>query len=258
MGGNAHVIEVTMLKGGVHKTTLSSNVSHGLAKLNHRTLLVDCDTQNQCGLFLGLETGKGLGELLMEGEQANFRDFIYPARKNLDLLPAGENLALANRTISLREVAPEQALSEVLGPALEHYDYIILDSAPGWDSLAVNCLVFADELICPVIMEVPAISSLGRLQKRIKPVQKYRQQLRISIIVPSGYVGRVPEQRRNLKDLREHFGDLVAAPIRRRDKFAEAPAYGQTIFEYDTRNPQSRAARRDYWALIRRITGARS
>ncbi len=42
-------------KGGVAKTTLAVNLSHGLAELGFKTALFDIDGKNHCSVYLGIE-----------------------------------------------------------------------------------------------------------------------------------------------------------------------------------------------------------
>ena len=41
-------------KGGVGKSTVSVQLSHGLAKLGYKVILIDLDGQNDSSLFLGI------------------------------------------------------------------------------------------------------------------------------------------------------------------------------------------------------------
>ena len=222
-------IAVSLSKGGVGKTTTAVNLAYGLAEDGDRVLLVDCDTQGQAGKMLGVDQGPGLAELLsgeIEPQKA-----IIEARPGLWLLRGGQSLGEAKREIGRREFKSEAVLSEVLQPYAGYFDYILLDTAPGWDSLTVNMLSYAEEVLCPVSLEVLAVDGLISFLKGIEPIRKYRD-LAIRYILPTFEDHRVKKTKEILDQLNGYFPDKLCSPIRYSVKVSEAPGYGQTIFEY--------------------------
>jgi hypothetical protein len=100
------------------------------------------------------------------------------------------------------------------------------------NELLINCLVFADEVICPLTMEPASVLSLVEMQNRMDPVQKDRPELRITAIVPTFYSTQSKEYPGILKELKEEYPNLVPGPIRRTVGFTKASREGKTIFEY--------------------------
>jgi chromosome partitioning protein len=226
-------IALTNAKGGVAKTTSCVNLGAGLALLGYRTLLVDCDTQGQVAKSLGVHAGEGLGELL-QGE-AGLGDVQVEARENLFVI-AGGSLSGAKRLISRRDMRSELVLSEALED-LNGYDFVLLDTAPSWDVLNVNCLFYVDELLIPVSMEALALQGVGDLVSRVEQVQRYREDrvLKKSII-PTFYDGRVSKSAEILEQLKRYFPGAVWPVVRYNVKLSEAPGFGQHIFEYAKRS----------------------
>ena len=80
----ARVIVITSGKGGVGKTTTTSNLGMALARLGHRTLLVDADVGlRNLDLLLGLEnriiyTGQDVLNKTCRLEQALIQDKRQP------------------------------------------------------------------------------------------------------------------------------------------------------------------------------------
>jgi len=222
-------IAVTNAKGGVAKTTTCVNIGAGLALAGYRTLLVDCDTQGHVTKSLGVQAGEGLAELV-QGD-ADLRDVQIEARENLFVIAGGGALSGVKRLISRRDMRSELVLSEVLG-GLRGYDFVLLDTAPSWDVLNVNCLFYVDEILIPVSMEVLALQGIGDFLSRVNQVQHYREDLLIRSIIPTFYDGRVRKSAEILEQLERHFPGAVWPAVRYNARLSEAPGFGQHIFEY--------------------------
>jgi chromosome partitioning protein len=227
-------IALTNAKGGVAKTTSCVNLGAGLALLGYRTLLVDCDTQGQVSKSLGVQAGEGLGELL-QGE-VGLSDVQIEARENLYVIASGGSLSGAKRLISRRDMRSELVLSEALDD-LDGYDFVLLDTAPSWDVLNVNCLFYVEELLIPVSMEALALQGVGDLVGRVEQVQRYRQdRTLLKSIIPTFYDGRVRKSAEILEQLERYFPGAVLPIVRYNVKLSEAPGFGQHIFEYAKRS----------------------
>src|ERR687889_130631 len=212
-----------------------------------RTLLVDCDTQGQVAKSLGVQAGEGLGELLQD--EAGLSDVQIEARENLFVITGGASLSGAKRVISRRDMRSELVLSEALD-GLEGYDFVLLDTAPSWDVLNVNCLFYVEELLIPVSMEALALQGVGDLVGRVDQVQHYRQDRTLQkSIIPTFYDGRVRKSAEILEQLERYFPGAVMPMVRYNVKLSEAPGFGQHIFEYSRRS--NGAA--DYARLAKRL-----
>jgi len=210
-------------------------------------LLVDTDTQGQAGSMLGVRPAVGLAELAA-GEAA-LDQAIVQARERLWLLAGGVSLAGLQRMIDKQEFGGERALSEALAAVAGQYDYVLLDSAPGWGSLTVNVLFYAEEVLAPVSLEVMTIQGLLQFIQRLQPIQKYRQELRLRYVLPTFLDGRVKKSEEILRQLQQYYGQEICPPIRYNVRLSEAPGYGRTIFEYDARS----SGAQDYALLTERI-----
>ncbi len=222
-------IAFTNAKGGVAKTTTCVNIGAGLAMAGYRTLLVDCDTQGQVTKSLGVQAGEGLAELL-QGD-AGLDDVQIEARENLFVIAGGGTLSGVKRLISRRDMRSESVLSEALED-LQGYDFVLLDTAPSWDVLNVNCLFYVEEILIPVSMEVLALQGVGDFLGRVDEVRRYRENLFVRGIIPTVYDGRVKKSAEILDQLERHFPDAVWPTVRYNSKLSEAPGFGQHIFEY--------------------------
>lgn len=222
-------IAFTNAKGGVAKTTTCINIGAGLSLEGYRTLIVDLDSQGQVTKSLGVQAGEGLAELV-QGD-AGLEDVQIQARENLFVIAGGSALSGVKRLISRRDMRSELVLYEALED-LRGYDFVLVDTAPSWDVLNVNCLFYAEELLIPVSMEVLALQGMGDFLDRVDQVQRYREELKIGGVIPTFYDARVRKSAEILEQLERYFPDTLWPPVRYNSKLSEAPGYGQSIFEY--------------------------
>ena len=245
--GTTRRIGVTLSKGGVGKTTTSVSLAAGLALAGYKVLLVDTDTQGQAAYILGQKPKAGLTELVT-GE-LTAEEAVIKARDNLWLLAGGRSLAGIKRLIDRKDFGGELTLAEALEPIESAYDYVIVDTSPGWDPLTVNVLFYVYELITPVSLEVMTLQGLVEFLKSLSAIQKYRNDVTLNYILPTFLDKRIKNPDSILERLRELYGQYVCTPIRYNVRLSESPAYGKTIFEYA---PGSHGSL-DYRELVRKV-----
>ena len=240
-------ISVSLSKGGVGKTTTSVNLSAGLALAGYKVLLIDTDTQGQSAYNLGLKPSAGLTELLtgeLTAEEATME-----ARKNLWLLAGGRSLAGLKRIIDKKSFGAEWTLSEALSQIDHQYDFVIVDTSPGWDQLTINVLFYANEILVPVALEVMSLQGLSEFMKSLSSIHKYRQEVALKYILPTFMDTRVKHPQEIFKKLKQLYSQFICKPIRYNENFSEAPSYGKSIFEFA---PGCNGAL-DYKELIRKV-----
>ena len=240
-------IAVALSKGGVGKTTTAVNLAAGLAEAGKQVLVIDLDSQGQASRMLGVDADAGLAEVV-SGDVAP-SDAVVAARPNLDILAGGIGLAGLKRLIARKDFGGERTVAEALAPLDGEYDYVVMDTAPGWDTLTVNALFYAREVLAPVALEVMALQGLLDFTRNLASIQRYQEDLNFRYIVPTFMDRRVRKSEEILSQLTTHFEGRLCNPVRYNVRLSEAPGYGQTIFEYA---PNSYGAQ-DYTALTERI-----
>ena len=236
-------IAIANRKGGVGKTTTAVNVSAGLALAGNTVLLIDTDVQNHCIKLLGVNTDKGLADLLDNQS-------IEPteARPDLFVIPGGRELAGSVRLMARESISPERVLFNTLKRYDNKYDFIILDTGPGFNDMSINVLFYANEVLSPVSMEYLAMDGLITFLHEIDIIKRHKD-VTIKYVIPTFLDGRVKKSAEIMGQLKDHFGERLSLPIHYSTKLSEAPAWGRTVFEYA---PRSKVAI-DYANLIKAI-----
>ncbi|HWB39069.1 MAG TPA: ParA family protein [Candidatus Saccharimonadales bacterium] len=243
------IIAVVNQKGGVGKTTTSINVAAQLAE-SGRVLLVDLDPQGNATSGLGLPKesikqttydvicrGMPLAKAVQETHVAQL--FVLPATPDL----AGAEVELVNQ--AQREFALRQGLSAAA------YDYIVIDCPPSLGLLTINGLTAANSVLIPVQSEYYALEGLSQLLNTIQAVRgSTNPSLDLLGIVLTMFDKRNSLSEQVQGEVANYFGDkLFKTLIPRNVRLAEAPSYGQTIYEHDRWSKGSRA----YKALSKEV-----
>ncbi len=236
-------------KGGVGKTTCALNVAVGLAQLGKRVLVIDFDPQAHLTYSLGVDAHdlKSTIYAVMKGDAP--LSYALMDVKGLKVLPANLDLSLLEAELAAlpkKERILKSRLSQV-----SDVDYIIIDCPPSAGLLTINALVASREVFIPLQMEFLALKGMSRLLNLIEDVKKkYNKDGPGYRVIATRYDGRKRLNNAIMDKVRERFGERVfTAVIRENIAVAEAPSFGQSIFEYA---PKSHGAE-DYLALCREM-----
>lgn len=257
-------IAVINQKGGVGKTTTAVNLAAALSEQGCRVCLLDLDPQAHASLHLGLT---------VVGNQANIYDVLcgdatiaetrYWVHDNLAVVPANLDLAAAELELA-GEVGREVILRDKLELDNEQFDYLVLDCPPSLGVLTLNALTAVNEVLLPLQPHFLALHGLSKLLKTIEVVAKrLNPELRLSGVVLCMYESATRLAAEVTRDVDEFLAiqsqtsgawagaKFFQTRIRRNIRLAEAPSFGQSIFQYA---PSSNGAE-DYRQLSRELLG---
>ena len=241
-------LAVINMKGGVAKTTTAIHIAAGLASRGKRVLLIDADPQGNVGHTLHLRHSHTF-EQLMTGDASLEDATIRNVRPGLDVVastPAGFGLE--------RRLAAETQRETILARRLRDpsiYDAVVIDTSPAMSLLTYNALLFAEELVVPVGMDLMAVIGARQTLAGVRQVRELWPERRLDLLaVLPTYVHSGNHATRAAIEAIESdpsLGERLFRPgIRQCIDLNYATASHQTIWEYA---PRSRAAE-DYTHLV--------
>jgi len=227
------VIAVANQKGGTGKTTTTVTLGHRLALDGYRVLIVDTDVQGHIATALGMEKAPGIYRLV-QWYQGTGNLLVVPGRENLDIIPSDKTTEPAKRTLAGMDFR-ERILAEALGGLTSRYGYdvVLIDCAPSVDVLHVAALVAADFVLIPTKLDYLAVDGVREVVSSMAEIKRRSgSSVELLGILPTFFDRQTNETVTQLQELARAFGNLVWPPIPVDTKLREAPAYGQTIWEY--------------------------
>ncbi|MCU0714918.1 MAG: AAA family ATPase [Pirellula sp.] len=251
-------IAVINQKGGVGKTTSTVNLAAALAQCGKKVCVIDLDPQAHASLHLGvsvMEQEISVYDLLCgEAMLCHARRWVSP---NLAVIPANLDLAAAEMELA-GEVGREVILKDKMDLDTEEFDFTIIDCPPSLGVLTLNALTAVDEVFLPLQPHFLALHGLSKLLRTIEIVAKrLNPSLHLEGIVLCMYESSTRLAAEVSRDVEEFLqrnashspvwarAKFFKSKIRRNIRLAEAPSFGQSIFDYA---PNSHGAE-DYLSL---------
>ena len=257
----AIILGVLNQKGGVGKTTTSVNLGAALAQAGKKVLLVDIDAQANLTTHLGLTKSDmqpdpespPIPELtvydVLKGLKS-LKEVVINRSENIDVIPSSLLLSAADLELG-GMVGRELLLKRALSTVQNDYEYIVIDCPPALGLLSLNALAAVQKVVVPVQSEYLALHGVRQLLDTIDQVRNiYNPDLAIGGVLICLHDVRKKLNRAVSDTIRAYFGELVFdTVIRTNVSLAEAPAGGQTIFEYAAKSTGAE----DYAALAKEI-----
>lgn len=226
-------------KGGVLKTSITTNLSGVLAGKGRKVLIIDTDNQGNAALTFGKNPDAfeyTTYDVLVDGLAAEVAiSNVYKDQSGgkIDLLGSNDDMAFLDfDVLTQREKYPEPFL--LLKNAVAHlkndYDFILIDSPPNLGLIAGNVLSFADEVIIPFQPESYSMRSLVKiLQSILNFREQYNKELSVLGVVATLVDTRTTLHSQVLQECRKYCYEqgiqMFETVIPRSVRFASAVAY---------------------------------
>ena len=251
------IIAIANQKGGVGKTTTTSNLGIGLAKQGKRVLLIDADAQGSLTASLGFTEPDKLEETLATVMANIINDVemeddygILRHEEGIDLIElSGLEVSLVN--VMSRELVMRSYIEQVK----ERYDYILIDCMPSLGMITINAFASADSILIPVQAAYLPVKGLEQL---IKTIGKVKRQINPKLSIEGILLTMVDSRTNYAKDISalliENYGSKVkifenSIPISVRA--AEISAEGVSIYQHDPKGKVASA----YQSLTEEVLG---
>jgi septum site-determining protein MinD len=217
------LIVVTSGKGGVGKTTLTSNLAAALSDLGENVIAMDANlTTPNLGLQLGMHLVPRTLHDVLKGE-TRLTDAIYPHPYGFKIIPASLGLN------DLKDVDAGR-LPEVSFRLLGKADYVIMDCAAGLGREAISALSASDEAILVTNPDLPSVTDALK-------ILKLAQESNINVL--GAVVNRITgnEHELSLKEINGLLGVPIIAEIPEDENVANSIAEKKPLIEYSPNSP---------------------
>ena len=258
-------IAIVNQKGGVGKTTSSTNLAKRMAARGLQILLIDNDAQaNSTRTIFGDETPESI--LKMDDNKrlsvgpANTIALYYGA-EDAEPFAFSEQLSVFGSSKHLAEISHKDIIDAGFNfknrvQQFDQFDYIIIDCLPSFGTLMTSALMVADYMLIPTTLDDYSVKGIEDLIDTAMNIKKnLNQNLGVLGIFCNSVDGRdVLVERHFHQQLLDQFGDFVLhTQITQSKKVWEANALQQSMFEYNPRSAQARQYEQLVSELLERI-----
>lgn len=152
------LIVITSAKGGVGKTTLTSNLAAALTYFGESVIAMDGNlTTPNLGLHVGMHLTPNTLHHVLKGD-TRLRDAIYPHSYGFKVIPASIGINDLRGVDATR--LPEVSFS-LLGKA----NYVIIDCAAGLGREALSAISASDETLIITNPDIPSVTDALKIIK---------------------------------------------------------------------------------------------
>ena len=152
------VVTVFSAKGGVGKTTLSTNLGTYFASTGTKTLLLDLDLSfGDVAISLHLMPGKSVYDAVAMTGNLDEQGITSLVTKHED---SGLDVICAPNDPGDADRIPVGTITELIKVARQYYDFIFVDTPPSFTEQVLAACDLSDVLVLIATLDIPAVKNL--------------------------------------------------------------------------------------------------
>jgi chromosome partitioning protein len=241
------VIAIGNHKGGVGKTTYSTNLAYCLAKMGLNILLVDMDPQAHSTFIFSKEndTRPNITDLfykkdLKSGATKKAMNLDNSMIPNLWIIGSDIRLALASE-YAISYVHREKILKNHLNHYENEFDYVLIDCPPTLGILSVNSIYAADFILIPINYSLHAVDGTKDFLEILRDVKEVENSKKLPFFISKNMLDiRNSTTNKNIEDYLQDdifSGKILHSVIKKIETINQAHMNGETVFTFCGKSP---------------------
>ena len=202
------------LKGGVGKTTLSSQYTMMASLMGFKVLAIDLDPQAQLTHQLSGEN-LDFNHLTMYdaiiGER-NIEDCILKSTELIDFIPSNLGLTRIENPL-LNKFRREYLLQTLLHKVIDDYDLIVIDTNPTPSILNISAYVASNLIVVPCVTDYLPAHGLGIMLDNLLEIDSQLETNLNICIVPNKHNKKQNIRQEALDSLIKHYSPILSNTI---------------------------------------------
>ncbi len=249
-------IAISVVKGGVGKTTIAEALAIKICLYGLRVLCVDVDQQANLtkGLSMDIKAKESPVMIDLVEQRAYIEKAVLNVIPGLDLIPSRLDNVTLDSYMMVKRINPQTIFNKILSPIYNNYDLIIFDCPPTLGSTVCAAILASDLVLAPINPDVYSYEGIEIMDKEIKNIKAQFQTDIEWMILPNKFDARLLLSNNYLKDLIQDDHKFTKrllrnCVIRSSQEFSNMKKKGKTI--YDTLKKTT--AKEDIDALAKEI-----
>lgn len=196
------IIAISNLKGGVGKTTVTTNLAVCFARSSFKTCVIDTDTNQNCIAWYGNRSEE---------------------------LPQ----------ITVISITDAKTLGKTLRNIHLDYDFILIDGTPNLTGLNTEIISVSDILVIPIRPGTHDFFAMAQFVERIENVNEMKASLNRQKVRPYFLLNEFTDRVNVYKEIQQSYADFnipfLETQLKHRIAYVEANFDGKGVFEYQDR-----------------------
>lgn len=205
----------TNLKGGVGKTTISTQYAMRAAQLGKRVLFIDLDPQGNGSFAFGFQSQDDTELTIFDclSGKCTLDEATLKLTPNFHLVPA--HIGLNHGEISLRSKNNgQQKLKLFLQKNAQAYDLVVIDTNAALSYLSINAILAATEICVTVQTSLFSVSGMTEMVKVLNGLHDDYPDFNPGVrIIPNMFDANKGNCVANLDALKEGFSDFITNEV---------------------------------------------